>query len=168
MHREPGRRRDRGRRDRRLIVVRDQAAVVVAVRDAVEVGVGKCDRPGNVRRQQAVAIFVDDAAEVPAEATPFDMRGAELSHHGDDCTFETMLERYNLADPVLWDIARIVHEADLADERYDAPEAPGLDVLLRGLSMIRGDEEVLAISRPLFDGLYEYRSRTTLLGREPS
>jgi len=113
-------------------------------------------------------VFVDDAAEVPAEATPFDMRGAELSHHGDDCTFETMLERYNLADPVLWDIARIVHEADLADERYDAPEAPGLDVLLRGLSMIRGDEEVLAISRPLFDGLYEYRSRTTLLGREPS
>jgi hypothetical protein len=68
---------------------------------------------------------------------PFDMRGAELSHHGEDCTFETMLKRYDLADPVLWDIARIVHEADLGDERYDAPEAAGLDVLLRGLSMVR-------------------------------
>ena len=55
-----------------------------------------------------------------------------------------------------------------ADERYDAPEAPGLDVLLRGLSMVRGDEDVLAISGPLFDGLYEYRSRATVLGREPS
>jgi hypothetical protein len=117
---------------------------------------------------EARFIFVDDPADVPAEATPFDMRGAELSHHGQDCTFETMLKHYDLADPVLWDIARIVHEADLDDERYDAPEAPGLDVLLRGLSMVRGDEEVLAISGPLFDGLYEYRSRATLLGREPS
>jgi hypothetical protein len=117
---------------------------------------------------EARFVFVDDPADVPAEATPFDMRGAELSHHGQDCTFETMLKHYDLADPVLWDIARIVHEADLDDERYDAPEAPGLDVLLRGLSMVRGDEEVLAISGPLFDGLYEYRSRATLLGREPS
>jgi len=113
-------------------------------------------------------VFVDDPAEVPAEATAFDMRGADLSHHGDDCTFETMLRRYDLDDPVLWDVARIVHEADLADERYDAPEAPGLDVLLRGLSMVREDEELLALSGPLFDGLYEYRKRALLLGREPS
>jgi len=86
-------------------------------------------------------VFVDDADEVPAGATAFDMRGAELSHHGGDCSFETFLCRYELADPVLWEIAKIVHEADLADERYDAPEAPGLDVLLRGLSIVRGDEE---------------------------
>ena len=117
---------------------------------------------------EATFVFVDDSADVSAEATPFDMRGAELSHHGGDCTFETILKRYEVADPVLWDIARIVHEADLGDERFDAPEAPGLDVLLRGLSMVRGDEEVLAISGPLFDGLYEYRARATLLGREPS
>ena len=117
---------------------------------------------------EATFVFVGDAVDVPVEATPFDMRGAELSHHGDDCTFETILKRYELSDPVLWDIARIVHEADLGDERFDAPEAPGLDVLLRGLSMVREDEEVLAISAPLFDGLYEYRARATLLGREPS
>lgn len=117
---------------------------------------------------EATFVFVEDAADVPSEATPFDMRGAELSHHGEDCSFETILKRHEVADPVLWDIARIVHEADLGDERYDAPEAPGLDVLLRGLSMVRDDEEVLAISGPLFDGLYEYRARATLLGREPS
>jgi len=117
---------------------------------------------------EATFVFVEDAADVPAEATGFDMRGAELSHHGDDCTFETMLKRHEVADSVLWDIARIVHEADLGDERYDSPEAPGLDVLLRGLSMVRDDEEVLAISGSLFDGLYEYRARATLLGREPS
>ena len=118
--------------------------------------------------QDPVFVFVDDPSDVPADATAFDMRGADLSHHGEDCTFETMLKRYRLEDPVLWDIARIVHEADLADERFDAPEAPGLDVLLRGLSMVRGDEEVLAISGPLFDGLYEYRKRALVLGREPS
>jgi hypothetical protein len=113
-------------------------------------------------------VFVEDPADVPTDATPFDMRGADLSHHGDDCTFETLLRRYELDDPVLWDIARIVHEADLADERYDAPEAPGLDVLLRGLSMVRDDDGVLAISAPLFDGLYEYRTRALLLGHDPT
>jgi hypothetical protein len=113
-------------------------------------------------------VFVDDPDEVPADATPFDMRGVELSHHAGGCSFETFLRIYELDDPVLWEIAEIVHEADLADERYDAPEAPGLDVLLRGLSMIRDDEELLRLSGPLFDGLYEYRKRALLLGREPS
>jgi hypothetical protein len=113
-------------------------------------------------------VFVDDVDEVPTDATPFDMRGVAFSHHGDDCSFETFLRRYELADPVLWEIAKVVHEADLADERYDAPEAPGLDVLLRGLSMIRDDDELLALSAPLFDGLYEYRKRALLTGREPS
>jgi hypothetical protein len=117
---------------------------------------------------QAEYLFVEDPDEIPESATPFDIRGADLSHHGKDCTFETILKRHGLDDPVLWDLARIVHEADLADDRYDAPEAPGLDALLRGLSMIRNDEEVLEITGPLFDGLYEYRKQATLLGREPS
>jgi hypothetical protein len=111
---------------------------------------------------------VADRAEVPADATPFDMRGVDLSHHEGDCTFETFLRRYEFADPVLWEIARIVHEADLADERFDAPEAPGLDVMIRGLPMVADDDQVLAITGPVFDGLYEYRRRATLLGREPS
>jgi hypothetical protein len=101
-------------------------------------------------------VFVDDLDDVPPDATPFDMRGVELGHHGGDCTFETFLRRYELDDPVLWRIARLVHEADLEDERYDAPEAPGLDVLVRGLAMVHGDHDVLELSRPLYDGLYEY------------
>ena len=113
-------------------------------------------------------VFVDDPDEVPEGATAFDIRGADLSHHGDDCSFETMLHRYALDDPVLWDLARIVHEADLADDRFDAPEATGLDVICRGLTMVRGDEDVLAITGPLFDSLYEYRRRALLLGRDPA
>ena len=63
-------------------------------------------------------VFVDDLDEVPADATPFDMRGAEPSLTARTATFEAMLHRYGLGDPVLWDIARIVHEADLEDEQF--------------------------------------------------
>jgi hypothetical protein len=111
-------------------------------------------------------VFVDDADDVPADATPFDMRGVELSHHSGECSFEAVLRRYEFGDPVLWAIARIVHEADLEDERYDAPEAPGLDALMRGLSMVRSDHEVLALSAPLYDGLYAYLGRGSLLKDE--
>jgi hypothetical protein len=117
---------------------------------------------------EAHFLFVTDPADVPADATAFDMRGVDLGHHGGDCTFETILRRYQLDDPVLWKLASIVHEADLDDERYDAPEAPGLDVILRGLSMTGTDEHVLAISGPVFDGLYEYHRRALLIGREPA
>jgi hypothetical protein len=116
----------------------------------------------------AVFVFVDDPDEVPENATAFDMPGVALSHHGGDCSFETVLHHYELDDPVLWDVARIVHEADLADDRFDAPEAPGLDVLCRGLSMTRSDDEVLAVTEPLFDALFEYRRRALTLGRDPA
>lgn len=118
--------------------------------------------------EQAEFVFVEDPIDVPDDATPFDMRGVELGHHEGDCSFETILRRYELVDPVLWELAKIVHEADLGDERYDAPEAPGLDVLVRGLSMNHGDEELIAMTGPLFDALYEYRRRALLTGREPS
>jgi hypothetical protein len=118
--------------------------------------------------QEAVFVFVDDTDEVEADVTAFDMRGVELSHHGGDCTFETMLRRFELDDPVLWDMARIVHEADLADERFDAPEAAGLDVICRGLSMVLDDAAVVAVTGAMFDGLYEHRRRAVLLGRDPA
>ena len=132
------------------------------------------DRTGSawlIRRfidPEAQFAFIPDLAHVPAGTTPFDMRGADLSHHGGDCTFETLLRRYALDDPALWDIARIIHEADLEDERFDAPEARGLDVIIRGLSMVCDDDETLAITARLYDGLYEHRRRATTLGREPS
>jgi hypothetical protein len=113
-------------------------------------------------------VFITDPADVPADTTPFDMRGVELGHHQGDCSFETILRRYQITDPVLWRIAEIIHEADLDDERYDAPEAPGLDAVLRGLSMIGDDQHTLTVTKPLFDGLYEFYRRENILGREPA
>ncbi|MFD0355008.1 chromate resistance protein ChrB domain-containing protein [Streptomyces sp. NPDC127110] len=114
-------------------------------------------------------VFVTDPARVPADATPFDMRGAELGHHHGDCSFETILRVHRLTDdPALQRIAQIIHEADIDDERFHAPEAPGLDVILRGLSMTGDDTHTMAIANPVFDGLYEYCRRAAALGREPA
>jgi hypothetical protein len=113
--------------------------------------------------QDATFVFVDDPDEVPRDATPFDMRGVELSHHGGACSFEAFLRRYELDDPTLHWIARIVHECDLEDERYDAPEAAGLDAIIRGLSLHRDDDALLAVTAQLYDGLYELGHRRGLL-----
>jgi hypothetical protein len=117
----------------------------------------------------AAFVFVTDPDDVPPDATPFDMRGVDLGHHGSDCTFETILRRYELVDPVLWRIAGIVHEADLEDEQYDAPEAPGFDVILRALSAAHDDDTVLAMTAPIFDAVYEFLRREVLSpGRTPA
>ena len=105
----------------------------------------------------ATFVFVDDPDQVPADATPFDIAGVALSHHNGGCTFETLLSTYSLTDPALETMGRIVHEADIGDDRYDAPEAAGLDALIRGMSMTLGDDDrLLELSGPMFDGLYGY------------
>jgi hypothetical protein len=106
-------------------------------------------------------LFVDDPDEIPADATAFDVRGVEMTHHDGDCTFEVFLKRYDMDDVALSEIARIVHEADLSDDRYQAPEARGLDVVIRGLALVTdGDQELLTSTDVLFDGLYQYWLRT--------
>lgn len=118
--------------------------------------------------QSATFVFVTGPDAVPDGAVGFDMRGVDFGHHGQDCTFETLLRRHDLIDPVLWRLAAIVHEADLEDDRYDAPEAAGLDAVLRGLSMVCDDHTILELTGPMFDGLYEYYKRSLLLGKEPA
>jgi len=113
---------------------------------------------------EAEFVFVTDPDDIPADATPFDMRGVDLGHQGSDCTFETILRRYDLTDPVLWRIAAIVHEADIEDEAYDAPEAPGFDLILRALSISHPDPDVVALTHPIFDAVYTYLRRSVLDG----
>ena len=107
----------------------------------------------------AVFAFVDDPDDVHWDATPFDMIGVELTHHGDHVTFETILDRHQLDDPALHQLGRIIHEADVADDLYDAPEAAGLDAIIRGLSLNETDPEILAMTHRLFDALYGWLHR---------
>ncbi|WP_413250183.1 chromate resistance protein ChrB domain-containing protein [Sinomonas flava] len=117
---------------------------------------------------EALFVYAEGPAAVPADAIPFDMAGVELGHHGPDCSFETILQRYEIHDPVLTAIAELVHEADIEDDRFDAPAAPGLDVIIRGLSLTLDDDAVIAATAPIFDGLYEYFKRGLILGRDPA
>jgi hypothetical protein len=107
--------------------------------------------------------FVGDPAEAPEEAELFDVAGARLSHHGDACSFETFLAEYDLEDPVLAEIAEIVHDADLMDEKYGRPESEGLDSIIRGMQLALPDDEALInYTDTLYDGLYAYLRREVL------
>jgi hypothetical protein len=108
---------------------------------------------------EATFEFVEDPGDLPEGATPFDIAGAEYGHHGDRCTFETILDRHGLTDPALARLGEIVHEADVEDERYDAPEAPGLNLVIRGLGRVLPDPELLVVTDQVFDAVYaELRS----------
>ena len=72
-------------------------------------------------------------------------------------------KRNELDDPVLSEIAEIVHDADLMDEKYGRPESEGLDVIVRGMQLALPDDEVLTShTDALYDGLYTYLGREVL------
>jgi hypothetical protein len=107
--------------------------------------------------------FFGDPSEAPEEAELFDVVGAPLSHHGDDCSFETFLKEYELDDPVLHEIAEIVHDADLMDEKFGRPESEGLDAIVRGMQLALPDDHKLTQhTDALYQGLYAYLSREVL------
>jgi hypothetical protein len=96
-----------------------------------------------------------EPAEFPKDAIPFDAPGVELSHQGEDCTFETLIKRARLRDRRLSRLAEIVHEADLRDGKYPHEEARGIDVAIRALLAASPDDhQVLAQGIALFEGLY--------------
>jgi hypothetical protein len=99
-------------------------------------------------------LFVADPADIPVDTTPFDVPGAQFSHHDGLSTFEVMATHHGIRDPgVAW-LARIIHEADIEDERFDAPEAPGLNEIVRGLSeMLDDDHALIDAAMPVYDAL---------------
>ncbi len=112
---------------------------------------------------EAEFFFVGDQSEAPKDAELFDVAGARLSHHGDACSFETFLVEYELGDPVLQQIAEIIHDADLMDEKYDRPESEGLDSIVRGMQLTLPDDMALTYhTDALYDGLYAYLIREVL------
>jgi hypothetical protein len=102
----------------------------------------------------AVFVFAPPA-EFPKDAIAFDAPGVELSHHGEDCTFETLVKRARLRDRRLTRLAEVVHEADLRDGKFPHEEARGIDVAIRALlAASPDDQQVLTQGMALFEGLY--------------
>ena len=107
--------------------------------------------------------FFGDVSEAPEGAKLFDVAGARLSHRGDNCSFETILEEYELGDPVLREISEIVHDADLMDEKYGRPESEGLDAIVRGMQLsLPDDHTLIGHTDVLYEGLYAYLGRVGL------
>ncbi len=99
-------------------------------------------------------------AEFPKDAIPFDAPGSELSHRGEDCTFETLVKQARLRDRRLVRLAEVVHEADLRDGKYPHEEARGIDAAVRALLAASADDHtVLTQGMALFEGLYANTSR---------
>ena len=85
----------------------------------------------------------------------FDMFEAEYTHEGDRCTFETLLGRFGLDDPALSEIAEVVHEIDLHDDKFDRQDARGIERVLAGLVAAHADDATrLERGAALFDDLY--------------
>jgi hypothetical protein len=85
----------------------------------------------------------------------FDMAGAEHTHEGERCTFEVLLERFELRSTALRAIGDIVHDLDLEDERFKRPEASGVRRLIAGLALASAEDgERLERGTVVFDGLY--------------
>lgn len=97
---------------------------------------------------------------LPKDAIPFDVFGAEFSHHGEDCTFETLLKCFTLKDKALKMIAEIIHDIDLKDHKFGRPEAAGVDAVIRSLSQHIGDDhKLLEAGSVVLDSLFAYYSR---------
>jgi hypothetical protein len=108
---------------------------------------------------EAEFVFAEPA-KFPKDAIPFDAPNVELSHQGEDCTFETLVKRARLRDRRLTRLAEIVHEADLRDGKYPHEEARGIDVAIRALLAASPDDhQVLAQGMALFEGLYSTTPR---------
>lgn len=91
---------------------------------------------------------------------PCDVMGARFGHRGKDCTFETILKEFCIRDETLWDMAEIVHDMDLKDDKYSRPEATGIEDLVRGLKDIYNDDhELLQMGFTLFEALYQSLKR---------
>jgi len=118
-----------------------------------------------------ISRFVDNEAEflfappnqvmAVAEKTgaiPFDCMGkAELDHHDGRCSFESIILKYELKDPVLLRMAKVVHSADVAPDIDKDPIARGIEAIAVGYSLrFPDDEENLANQFEVYDSLYAW------------
>jgi hypothetical protein len=114
--------------------------------------------------------FIDPDAEffyVPADqvlemakeegAHSYDAPGAEYTHRDGLCSFEVLVEEYGIGDPAVKKLARIVHGADVADDRDATPESRGLLAVAEGFHLLNlGDHRQLELSLPVYDALYAW------------
>ena len=87
-------------------------------------------------------------------ATPYDVNGVELAHHGDFCSFDAIIIKYKIADSAVLKMAEIVRAAD-TDNLGKSPQAPGLlAITLRLSALHQNDHEMLKVGMQIYEALY--------------
>ena len=94
-------------------------------------------------------------------ARSFDAPGATYTHRNGRCTFEVLIEDYQLgSDPALALVAKVVHGADVAEDADITPQSRGLEAIARGFMELGvSDQEQLALELPVYDALYAWAGR---------
>ncbi len=110
---------------------------------------------------EAEFLFVpkNQVDEIAAEtgAIPFDASGVELGHKDGRCSFESIIAKYDLKDPALQRMAKIVHSADVAQDIDKDPMARGVEAIATGFSLrYPNDEENLLHQFEVYDALYAW------------
>lgn len=110
---------------------------------------------------KAIFKFVDATPYTPGpNELRFDMFEGEYTHEGNQCTFEVMIQRFQLQDRALAPLAEIVHDIDLKDDKYHRAETSGFNALLAGLTASQeNDDQRISEGFPLFENLYAYFQR---------
>ena len=115
---------------------------------------------------QARFAFAADRTNVPADALPFDMFGVEFTHHGDDCTFETLCRLFNLRDATVLRVGQLVHDIDLKDNKFGASEAATITAMIDGLQLTHADDhDLLEQGIAMFESLYRSFERSSRVAR---
>ena len=98
-------------------------------------------------------------------AISFDTPGAKYTHRDGKCSFETLVEEYGITDPAIALVARIVHGADVSDERDVTPQSRGLEAIADGFALLElDDQRQLELELPVYDALYAWAQRQTAAG----
>ncbi len=98
-------------------------------------------------------------------AIPFDIPGVELGHHDGKSSFEAIVAKYQINDPAIHLLAQIVHGADVKQDLYGRPEAPGLKAIAEGFGYLglKDDHEILQKEFVVYDALFSYCRRLASL-----
>ena len=110
---------------------------------------------------QARFAFAADRGAVPPDAVPFDMFGVEYTHHGGDCTFETLCKRFSVRDAAVLRVGELVHDIDLKDAKFGAAEAATVGAMIDGLQLTHAaDHDLLEHGIAMFESLYRSFERS--------
>lgn len=100
-------------------------------------------------------IFADLIDTLDTDIVTYDMNEATFTHIGDLCTFEVLLKSFNIEDDILDNIAKIIHNLDLNDDKYITPEAEGIKLILTAIRTNSIDDiDILTKSGEIFEYLY--------------